>query len=74
MMMMMMMMIIITIIIQKFISLRAGLTAQAPIIKPAQRKHKNSILQIHKNKTLNTQDTNGKAGKGNIKKILRQKL
>ena len=27
-----------------------------------------------KNKTLNTQDTNGKAGKGNIKEILRQKL
>jgi hypothetical protein len=66
--------IIAIIIIQKWICLRAGLTAQVPIIKPAQRKHKNCSLKLHKNKTQNTQDTNGKAGKGNIKEILRQKL
>jgi predicted lipoprotein with Yx(FWY)xxD motif len=66
--------IIIIIIIQKCICLRAGLTAQLPVAKPAQRKHKNSILQTHKNKTLNTQDTNSKAGEGNIKQILKQKL
>ena len=43
-------------------------------MKPAQRKHKNTSLQINKNKTLNTQDTNGKSGKGSIKEILRHKL
>jgi hypothetical protein len=65
---------IIIIIIQKCICLRAGLTAQVHIINTAQRKHKNSSLQIHKNKTLNTHGTNGKTGKGDIKEILRQKL
>ena len=49
MLMLLIIIIIIIIIIQKCICLRAGLTALLPITKPAQRKHKNSILQIHKN-------------------------
>jgi uncharacterized protein YpmB len=63
----MLMLIIIIIIIQMCICLCASLTAQVPIIKPVHRKHKNSRLQIHKSKTLNTQDTNGKAGKRKYK-------
>ena len=53
---------------------RAGVTTQVQVTKPAQtHKYNTKAVQVHNNKTLNTQNRNNIEEESNIKEILGQK-